>query len=237
MYLNKLKSRREACRHGRQHRNLSATVNWNPNPKISLPVGGTEINLSAEQICRVHALSPVSTRHRPVRSNTNDGGHGDPTSRSDLARDKGIFDLSTSFSQSTMTWEKKTKLDMVEWWGSGGGLDGGSFRALSFATEYSPSNYFTDSGNHLRSNDDEFYQMSPLLLQTIQLQKRRREVFPWRDPQQLPEGKIAACGGRFFSFQGFFFFRNLAPPRGGSCKPQIKNLRPYQLRSLTCQYS
>ena len=182
MYLNKLKSGREACRHGRQHRNLSATVNWNPNQKISLPVGGTEINLSAEQICRVHALSPVSTRHRPVRSNTNDGGHGDPTSRSDLARDKGIFDLSTSFSQSTMTW-KKTKLDMVEWWGSGGGLDGGSFRALSFATEYSPSNYFTDSGNHLRSNDDEFYQMSPLLLQTIQLQKRRREVFPWRDPQ------------------------------------------------------
>ena len=44
------------------------------------------------------------------------------------------------------------------------------------------SNYFTDSGNYLRSNDDritgEFYQMSPRLLQTIQLRTRRREVFP-----------------------------------------------------------
>ena len=71
---------------------------------------------------------------------------------------------------------------MVEWWGSGGNLDGGSFRALSFATEYSTSNYFTDSGNHLRSNDSrvtgEFYQMSPRLLQTIQLRTRHREVFP-----------------------------------------------------------
>ena len=34
---------------------------------------------------------------------------------------------------------------MVEWWESGGDLDDGSFRALSFATEYSTSIYFTDS--------------------------------------------------------------------------------------------
>ena len=43
---------------------------------------------------------------------------------------------------------------MVEWWGSGGDLGGGSFRALSSTTCNSTSNYFTDSGNYLRSNDD-----------------------------------------------------------------------------------
>ena len=137
--------------------------------------------------------------------------------------------LTPKFHESTMTWKNVKEGEMVEWWGSGGDLGGGSFRALSFATEYSTSNYFTDSGNHLISNDDrvtgEFYQMSPRLLQTIQLRTRRREVFPWRDPR-LPEGKIVACGGRFFSFQGFFLFHESGAANRRSCKSQIKKTPP-----------